>query len=415
MTRSTSTQRAVVRIERPASGGGVAHLEDGCVVFVRDALPGELVEVEIVQRTAKLARARARDVLEAHGQRVEPPCPYARAGTCGGCDLQHASTDLQGAWKSQVASEQIRRIAGLPVDGAMTEPATPARGSRTRLRCAVDGDGRLALRGWRSHRLVPLESCWLLDERAGAAFDVRWSGAREVELRAIGDEPPFAVVWPADGGAPWTADVSGKRVEPSRVAHVGVGGIDFRVSATSFWQAHVAAPVMLSERVARLSGVDAGDRVVDLFSGVGLFAAPLADLAGPDGRVIAVESSAGAVDDARHNLGARPQARVRLGAVDAARVTDTVREDDVVVVDPPRAGLGRRVAAALAYRRPRRVVYVSCDTATFARDLREFLVAGFGLDSLEILDLFPMTEHVELVALLDRAGSTVDSADEGRV
>ena len=413
MTRPPAEEVVTVRVERPAVGGGVAHTPDGRVAFVRGALPGELVEATLLPGTTAFARAIARRVVEPSPQRVDPPCPYAGAGGCGGCDLQHAAEPLQRSWKAAVTHDQLRRIAGLDLDVVVTAPPTAAHASRTRLRCAVDRSGRLALRAWRSHRRVALDACWLLDDRAREAFATTWSRAHQVEVRAIGHGEPFAVVWPDSGRGPYGADLAGRRLAARPVSHVQVAEWDFTVGATSFWQSHVDAPAMLVERVTGLSGAGPGDHVVDLFSGVGLFSVPLASRVGPTGTVVAVESSRTAVADARRNAAAYPVVLTRHARVEPDLVTEVVDDGDIVVLDPPRTGLPRGVAEAIASRHPRRVVYVSCDAATLARDLREFLATGFVLVSLEILDLFPMTEHVELVALLDMPGSAVDSATEG--
>ncbi len=393
----------VVRVERPATGGGVARLSDGRVVFVRDSLPGELVSVDVTERTSSFARGSVRRVLEASPHRTPPPCRHAGAGGCGGCDLQHASSEAQQAWKRDVVAEQLRRISGIEWPLVVTSATASAMGSRTRLRCAVDADGRLALRSARSHELVAVEPCWLMSDRAAAAFETRWRNAVEVEVRAIGDGPPFAVVRINAGRSARYefSSITGSRLDPAPISRVEVRGVHYVVSPSSFWQSHVSAPAMLVERVMNLARVDRGDRVVDLFSGVGLFSVPLASSAGPTGEVVAVEVSPHAVRDARVNGEGHRALRVRRSSVTPELVARLVGSRDVVVVDPPRAGLARGVAVAIASAMPRRIVYVSCDAATFARDLKVFLSAGFSLSHLEILDLFPMTEHVELVSLLD--------------
>ncbi len=402
---SEHTDEDVVRVERAATGGGVGRLSDGRVVFVRDSLPGELVSVSIIERTSSFARAVAQRILEPSAHRVTPPCRYAGAGGCGGCDLQHASFEAQVSWKRDVVAEQLRRIAGVDWPLVVTPTSVAPKGSRTRLRCAVDQEGRLALRAPRSHALVAVDPCWLMDERAGEAFATTWRNALEVEVRAIGDGPPFAVVRRAPGRSTKLdiCTLNGARWDPAPPSRVGVGATHFSVSPSSFWQSHVQAPEMLLERVTRLAQVERGDRVVDLYSGVGLFAVPLAAAVGVTGRVVAVESSPHAVRDARSNGDGHGALRVRQAMVTPGLVTSLVGRGDVVVVDPPRSGLVQGVAAALSARGPRRIVYVSCDAATFARDLTVLLSAGFSLSHLEILDLFPMTEHVELVALLDFA------------
>lgn len=390
--------RRVVEIglERPASGGAVGRLDDGRVAFIRHALPGETVLAEIDDEGARFVRGDAREVVRASPHRVEPPCSYAGPGRCGGCDLQHADATAQRDWKAFMVSEHLRRIAHLELEVNVTVPAHGARGSRTRLRCAVDAKGSLGLRRSRSHEVETLDACWLADPRLASAFDADWSDYVEVELRAIGAGDPFAVARRADGQTVACA-LSGSELAVSPASHVDVAGITYRVSPESFWQSHVDAPEVLGSSVERLAGLGEGDRVADLYAGVGLFGVRLARAGA---RVVSVEASVSACTDALHNLDGAP-ARVLAAAVTPELVGNVVSEDDVIVMDPPRAGLDRGVAASLVKAGVRRIVYVSCDAATFARDVHEFTRAGFALADLEVHDLFPMTEHVEVIGLLD--------------
>ncbi len=392
-----------VRVERPASGGGVGRAPDGRVTFVRYSLPGELVRVDVKETTSSFYRGDAVDVLEASPERVRPPCPYFHPGGCGGCDLQHASKPAQLEWKSALVREHLRRIAGLERDVEVTSLSETGEGSRTRLRCGVDEDGMLGLRRARSHELIPIDECWISDSVFLPAFAHAWPGVDEVELRAIGSGAPFAVARrSAERGAQYDLrSLEGAALDPSTHSRVEVRDHVYTVGPRSFWQTHRLAPETLVDSVVALADVSAGDDVVDLFSGVGLFSVPLAKCVGPSGRVSAVESSPHAVRDARENATGLRQLKVREWSVSPRSVNDTVRGGSVVVLDPPRHGLAKGVVNALARRAPRRVVYVSCDAATFARDLKDFLRNGFVLSDLRVFDLFPMTEHVELVSLLD--------------
>ena len=392
-----------VRIERPATGGGVGRLGDGRVVFVRHSLPGELVHVEITESTAKFSRADAIEVLDASPDRVVAPCPYAHPGGCGGCDLQHVSPKGQAAWKAALVEEHLRRIAGVEREVTVTPPGVDAKGSRTRLRCGVNQDGQLGLRGARSHDLTAIDSCWIASSALAPAFSTSWEGADEVELRAIGDGDPFALVRRmTDRGTMYElCSLRGEPLEPSTQSRVAVHGHYFSVSPRSFWQSHRAAPQLLLDTVTSFAQAQADDHVVDLFSGVGLFSIPLAKVVGPGGRVTAVESSPYAVRDARQNGDGLRHLRVREWSVSARAINDAVGPGDIVICDPPRSGLAKGVVDALARRTPRRLVYVSCDAATFARDLKALLLRGFLVSELAVFDLFPMTEHVELVAVLD--------------
>ncbi len=401
-----------LEVERPALGGGVAHAPDGRVVFVRLALAGERVRVRVLDEATRFVRAEAVAVVRAAAGRVAPPCPHAGAGRCGGCDLQHADEATERAWKEAVVAEQLARIGRIDWRGSLRRPPSPAAGSRTRLRGAVDPAGRLGLRRSRSHEVEALDGCWLADPRLRAAFAHRWPGAREVELRALGEGEPVAVI-DAGGGVRRAVGLDGRGARDG-VARVRVGGYDYRVSADSFWQSHRDAPALLVEAVTAAAALGAGERVVDLYAGVGLFSRPLADVVGSRGRVDAVEASPSACADARANVVDTPWVGVHEAPVDPAGVARVVDAESVVVCDPPRTGLGRGVADALARARPRRVVYVSCDAATLARDLRKLLDQGFTLVGLDAYDLFPKTEHVELVASLDAVPSRVDSAREAR-
>ena len=391
-----------VRIERPAAGGGVSHLSDGRVVFVRHSLPGELVRVRVTEETSKFARGEALDVLEASPERVAPQCYYARPGGCGGCDFQHASLAAQLSWKGALVGEHLRRIAGVTRDIEVITLSQDAH-TRTRLRCAVDENGALALRQARSNDVVTIASCQVADRRFSDAFETPWHYAEEVELRAIGDGQPFALVRRiTDRGTLFElTTLFGEPLEPSTHSRVAVDGHYFDVSPRSFWQSHRDAPETLLRSVLEFADVAAGDHVVDLFSGVGLFSVPLAKRVGPGGKVVAVEASPYAVRDARTNGDGLRQLRVREWSVTPRAINDAVAPGDVVVLDPPRSGLAKGVCDALIRRAPRRLVYVSCDAATFARDLALLAAGGYHLRDLRVFDLFPMTEHVELVAVLD--------------
>lgn len=402
---SNETIRETVRIERPATSGGVGRMSDGRVVFVRHSLPGELVEVDVTETTANFYRGDAINVIEASPERVTAPCRYAAPGGCGGCDLQHASVSAQESWKATLVREHLKRIAGIDRDVHVESVAGSGEGSRTRLRCAVNEEGELCLRGVRSHTLVPIRSCWIANPAFAPAFSTNWDGAEEVELRAIGDGQPFAVVKRDTfrGVLYELCSLKGEPLEPHTQSRVSVRDHVFSVSPRSFWQAHRDAPETLLSTVLEFADAKPGDHIADLFSGVGLFSVPLAKIVGPGGKVTAVESSPYAVRDARENADKLRWLRVREWNVAPRAINDAVAPGDIVVLDPPRSGLAKGVADALIRRAPKRIVYVSCDAATFARDLKVLLAGGFELKELRAFDLFPMTEHVEVVALLDNA------------
>ncbi|GII91996.1 putative RNA methyltransferase [Sinosporangium siamense] len=393
---------------------------EGRVVFVRHALPGERVVAEVTEETSRFMRADAVEILEPSPDRVPAPCPFAGPGRCGGCDWQHADLAAQRRLKADVVAEQFRRLAKIERDVVVEElPGSPdGLGWRTRVQFAASPDGTLGLRRHRSHDIEPVDACLIAHpelEKVGAEHK-NWRGATGVEVivstrgeRAVVITPrhrktvavpdldtPVSVL--VDEGRGRTRAVKG-----AGILHERVGGRDFQVTGSGFWQIHPEAAATLLDAVLSFADPRPGEWALDLYCGVGLFAAALAEAVGPDGAVFGVESETTAVRDARRNLRDLPQAQVERGRVEDALDRFEIERADLVVVDPPRSGLGRDVVTRVADLRASRVVYVSCDPATLARDVAWFADHGYTLEGLRAFDAFPMTHHVEMVCLLVRA------------
>ncbi|GIH99636.1 class I SAM-dependent RNA methyltransferase [Planobispora takensis] len=402
-----------------AHGGWCVARHEGRVVFVRHALPGERVLAEITEETARFLRADAVEVLDASADRVVPPCPFAGPGRCGGCDWQHASLEAQRRLKTDVVAEQLRRLAGIEWTGRVEEvPGAPdGLGWRTRVQFAVDREGVPGLRRHRSHDIVPVDACLIAHpevENVGAEV-MNWRGASAVEVIAsltgdqavaVAPKPRRTVAVPdlddsvavfVNEGRGRTRTVHGRHHLTERV-----GGREFQVTGSGFWQIHPGAAATLLAAVMEFAAPKPGEWALDLYCGVGLFAASLAEAVGPDGAVFGVEADPMAVRDAERNLRDLPQARFGRGLVEDALDRYGIERADLVVVDPPRTGLGREVVERLAGLQASRIVYVSCDPATLARDLAWLGERGYGLAGLRAFDAFPMTAHVESVALLVR-------------
>jgi tRNA/tmRNA/rRNA uracil-C5-methylase (TrmA/RlmC/RlmD family) len=390
----------VARPRPGAAGANDQHPEPAQrVVFVRHALPGERVKAVVTQANARFARADAIEIITAVPERVPVPCPYAVTGGCGGCDWQHASLAAQRAMKSAVVSQQLRRIAGIertvtvePVPGD-----TDGLGWRTRVRFAVDSGGRAGLYRHRSHEVVPVSDCLIAHPlvRQAAVTRTAWPSARWVEVVAAPGTGERAVFTDAEAAR------QGQQFLAQRAA-----GRDWRVSATGFWQVHPGAADLLAGAVVTALHPAPGETALDLFCGAGLFASVLAERVGSSGTVIGIERDATAVRDARYNLRSVPWARVYRG--DAAVMLSRIGLSgaSVAVLDPPRAGAGRRLIETLcgAASQPgkplRTIAYVSCDPATLARDIEYFARLGWQLDGLRAFDAFPMTHHVECLATI---------------
>ncbi len=400
-----------------ATGGGcVARAPDGRVVFVRHTLPGERVRAKVTETTRSYLRADAVDIVEASPDRVEPPCAHAGPGRCGGCDYQHVAPAAQRRLKAARVEEQLARVAGLEREVVVEAVTGDAEGLgwRSRVRVAVDRGGQVGFRRHRSHQLERIDHCPVATSavEATGALTASWPGASELEVvtgaSSVGDES-LVVVTPHGRASPRVSAlppdvglVLRRRVErqPGAV-HVTVRDHVFRVTAGVFWQVHVGAAEALLEAVLDVAAPQAGEHVVDLYAGAGLFSVPLAAAVGPNGSVVAVERDRAACADARHNGASHPALRVEQVAVTAELVTTLIGSPQVIVLDPARQGAGTEVTRALAERHAataRLLVYVACDPASFARDAGVLSGAGWRLDSLRAFDIFPMTEHVELVA-----------------
>ena len=369
----------VARVRPPDADPG----DRDVVVFVRHALPAEHVVVEITEVSKSFLRGDAVEVLEASPHRVAAPCPLARPDGCGGCDFQHVALPAQRRLKADVVAEQLRRLAGIDRDVVVEPVETPETQAglhwRTRMQYVGTPGGGRGLRKHRSHDVVPVEECLI------AAPDARVAVVEEVVRH---------------GGR----GTVGREQSQTVVEHVL--GREFRVADDGFWQVHPEAPRVLVETVLELLQPRAGERALDLYAGVGLFSAFLADAVGRSGGVVSVEGDRRASELAGENLVDFPQATARVGRVDQVleQGFGSLRNVDLVVLDPPREGAKRKVVDAIAGLGPRAVAYVACDPAALARDIAWFRDAGYVLADLRAFDLFPMTHHVECVALLVPSG-----------
>ncbi|MGD6742679.1 class I SAM-dependent RNA methyltransferase [Streptomyces sp. BH106] len=419
----------------PVAHGGhcIARTAEGQVLFVRHTLPGERVVARVTEgeEGARFLRADAVQVIEASKDRVEAPCPYSGPGRCGGCDWQHAKPGAQRRLKGEVIAEQLQRLAGLtPEEAGWDGTVMPAEGDklpsgevpqwRTRVQYAIDADGNAGLRRHRSHEVEPIEHCMIAAEGVSElGIEKRdWSGMESVEaIAASGSQDRQVILAPKPGArlpiVELDKPVSVMRVEEKDGGVHRVHGRPFvreraddrtyRVGSGGFWQVHPKAADTLMRAVMQGLLPRKGDMALDLYCGVGLFAGALADRIGEKGAVLGIESGKRAVEDARRNLEAFDRVRIEQGKVEAVLPRTGISEVDLVVLDPPRAGAGKKTVSHLTTLGARRIAYVACDPAALARDLAYFQEGGYRVRTLRAFDLFPMTHHVECVAILEPA------------
>jgi tRNA/tmRNA/rRNA uracil-C5-methylase (TrmA/RlmC/RlmD family) len=398
----------------PAAGGGfVAHAPDGRVVFVRHAISGERVQAIITEEAKSYLRADAVEVLEPSHLRVEPRCVHAGPGACGGCDWQHIELAGQREFKADRIKEQLQRLAGLSTEVSVQAVTGDDEGYqwRTRVGYGVDTDGRVGFRRHRSHEIELIDHCPLATASVNNLGIVheQWPGVLDIDAFCSVDGNHKVIEINTGRNRIEAVPAIGADLVINNHVHIGKARVEnsvlgrrFSVSAGVFWQVHPGAAATLGRAVLAGVGDITGERVLDLYCGAGLFSVLLARAVGPQGEVIGIERDRKACQDARHNTADLKNVSIVQAAVTAKTITGLGQPPETVVLDPSREGAGRQVISALCQLAPtlKRIVYVSCDPATFARDVRVAQDLNWSLEKLDAFDLFPMTEHVELVGVL---------------
>ncbi len=411
-----------VTLETLAYGGeALARLPDGRAVFVPFALPGELARVRLVQQKPGFARAQLVEILQPSSKRISPRCRHF--GVCGGCHYQHMSYEQQLEVKADILRDQLKRIGRIeepPVQ--RTVPSPNPWNYRNQVQYHLGPDGRLGYVDTLAEPpnpapIVGIEECHLPEEAIGELWpQLRFesgSGVERVVIRAGGDGDLMLVL---EGDTPSLPEL---QIEGDlSVTHVfeedcvllsgrdhgwmRLLGRDFRVSARSFFQVNTAVAEKMVEHILSLARPRA-QLVLDVYCGVGLFSAFLAPRCR---RLIGVESSASACEDFGVNLDEFEGVELyEAPAEEALRVIEG--RPDLIVVDPPRAGLKGAVVDGLARMAPAQIIYVSCDPSTLGRDLRRLIDQGMRLIQVTPFDMFPQTYHIESVSLLERGGIEV--------
>jgi 23S rRNA (uracil1939-C5)-methyltransferase len=430
-------QPQLVDIAKPVYGGSFLARVEGKAVFVPLTLPGEQARVRITEDKRGYSTAEAEEIVSAAPQRVTPACRHF--GVCGGCNYQHADYPTQLAFKQAILRETLDR-AGVVVPQEMASLSAAPLAYRNRIRLAFDAAGNPGYRGRRSHSIIPISECpiaaplLLRAAQAAAAVARQFAPAfrpTEIALFCNADETALlASVFTASakkvhfdefaqalaGQVPALVGaelvLEGRASEqPRTVAHWGApsllyraAGFDYRVDRGAFFQVN---RWLIDAFVDRVTASHHGSLAWDLYAGVGLFARRLtASFA----RVIAVESAPSATQALAANLKHTTGIPVRATTLDflrrsvkperASQAVPSLIVPDLIVMDPPRTGLGPEVCALLAEISAPTLVYVSCDPATLARDLRALTGSGYTIQSIALADLFPQTFHLETVAVL---------------
>ncbi len=402
-----------LKLDAMAHGGDAIGRHEGRAIFVPYAIPGERVQVEITEDRGRYARARLLKVLDPSPARVDPPCPYFGPEACGGCQWQYIDYQVQAKIKGLVLLDQMQRIGKFQAP-PIYEPIADETGweYRNHALFRLDAQGCLGFLSARSHDVYPVDDCLILHPLLNEllhSLDMTYPELEWMELRAgisTGDlmvllqakqeeSPALHVDFPLSVVQIRHDDAIAPLIGLDYITD-SVHGRDFRISATSFYQVNSAQAETLVDLVMEALDVRPYETVLDAYCGVGLFTAFLSEEAGT---VIGIEAHPTAVDDAMHNVADADNVTFYEGTVEAV-LPDLTDKLHAVVVDPPRTGLDLAALDALVAHSPQRIVYVSCDPATLARDLARLVKQGYTLEWLQPVDMFPQTYHIETVALL---------------
>lgn len=450
-------QELKLRIDRLSYGGRGVARRDGYVVFVPYTAPGDLVRVRMTRARRSFGEAEVVEVLESSPDRVQPPCPYF--GLCGGCAWQHLSYESQLRAKQEIVTESLERLGGLrhvpmrPIIGAV-EPYH----YRNKMEFAFHPDSVLGLHQ-RGHfdRIIEIDACLLpsplgseilrevkafVRGRGIPCYDNRTrqgllrhlvyrEGIRTGEVMVgvmttpgpfphgpdlaamlVGNHPQIrSIVWAQSASLSDAAQIDRLEVLHGR-DHIfeELGGLRFAIRLETFFQTNTRQAERLATLVLEMAELRGGERVVDLYCGVGTFALLLA---GRAGHVWGIEVVPAAIEAARQNAARAGANNVEFASGDARRVLpdliSRVGPPDLLVLDPPRSGAGGKVMRAIGRAQPRRVIYVSCNPTTLAPDLKELLPFGYEIRQVQPVDLFPQTYHVETLVRLDRVSRIPDA------
>ena len=373
-------------IGKVAHGGHFVAHHEGRVIFVRHAITGEKVSVKITSISKKLAFGDAIKIINPSKDRVIAPCAYAKPDGCGGCDFQHINVKTQKELKSDIIKEQFLRLAKIEINPEVLS-VDPESGLhwRTRVNLAVSDQGRVGFYAAKSRRVVEIDKCLLAvsDINDSDVFTRHWKGKDRLSIAVSSIKERNL----SRGGR----SISG----PTQLNETFDDYI-YQVSPNTFWQGHKNAPKKLVDIAMSFLNPQAGDKVCDLYGGAGLFTAPILKAVGDKGEVHLIESDERAIKDASKIFHKYSNVTLYLGRVE--KILPLVESIDTILLDPPRSGAGELVVSQMIEKKPKMIVYVSCDPASLARDSKLLIDSGYELVDIIGIDLFPMTHHIECVA-----------------
>ena len=369
-----------------ANGGHFIARHNNQIIFVRHSISGEKANVKITAVNSKFAFGDAVEILKSSKDRVEAPCKYAHPEGCGGCDFQHIKPQAQLDLKRAVIEDQFKRIAKIEVRPELifTEP-TNGLNWRSRLNLSVSENRNLGLRAFRSNKIIEVDECLiaLKEINDSEIFTKKWDHEDNLKI-SYSSESDFNI------------SHFGKNVSGSNNLREVVNDSKYEISPQSFWQSHKNAPRLLLEQVIKFANIKKGQKICDLYGGVGLFALPISKLIGENGEVHLIEVDKTCIEDANKMFKDIQNIFIHHGKVE--QKLGSVKKIDTIILDPPKNGISKQVINQMIEKKPKSIVYVSCNPSTLARDSKILLDNNYELSNIVCLDLFPMTHHIECVA-----------------
>ncbi|MDC1047361.1 TRAM domain-containing protein [Alphaproteobacteria bacterium] len=369
-----------------ANGGHFVARHDNQIIFVRHAISGEKAKVKITAINSKFAFGDAVEILQSSKDRVQPPCKYSHPDGCGGCDFQHINYDVQSDLKKEVLKDQFKRITKVDISPDIVT-ANPPNGLhwRSRLNLAISENKKVGLRAHKSNTVVEIDECLIaLNEiNKSDIFTKNWDNEENLKISCSS-----------------TNEINISQFEksilgPDKLTE-NVDENTYTISPKSFWQSHINAPSLLLQQVMREANIKQDEIVCDLYGGVGLFTLPISKLIGKHGQVHLIEMNDTCIQDANIMFEHIDNIYIHHGTVE--QKLGSVKNIDTIILDPPRNGVSKQVINQMVEKRPNKIIYVSCNPSTLARDSKVLLENKYSLSNIVGLDLFPMTHHIESVA-----------------
>ena len=369
-----------------ANGGHFIARHNEQIIFVRHSITGEKANVKITAVNSKFAFGDAVEILKKSKDRVSAPCKYAHPEGCGGCDFQHIDLKTQLNFKKIVIQDQFKRIAKIDINPHLISADTESGLNwRSRLNLGISGNKKLGLHSHKSNKIIEIDECLIALKEINNldVFNKHWENNNNIKI-SCSSENDITI-----------SSHLGEKISGSDKLQEVVRDNKFNISPQSFWQSHKSAPGIILEKVLKFANIKKGERVCDLYGGVGLFTLPISKIIGENGEVHLIETNKACIDDANEMFADLKNIFIHHGTVE--QKLGSIKKINTIILDPPRNGISKQVINQMIEKKPHTIVYVSCNPSTLARDTKILLNNKYELTNVVGLDLFPMTHHVECV------------------